>query len=108
MASSISESDWKKFRKLREVALERFCGQTLQEVTKLAATSPLSSHQRYLKIYELIQQRDREIARMFNNPRRSQALEQLCSMHALGLLENEELDAFTDETRNVVKLFSSP
>jgi hypothetical protein len=106
MAAHIPESDWKKFRRLREVALERFCDRILQEIARLTADESSGLHQRYLAIYELIQKRDREIGRAFNNPRRSQALQQLSAMHALGLVEVEELDAFTDQTREVVKFLS--
>lgn len=107
MAAHVPESDWKKFRRFREVALERFCDRTLQEIARLAADPSSGSHQRYLKIYALIERRDREIGRAFNDPRRSRALHQLSAMHALGLLEAGELDAFTDETREAVKLFST-
>lgn len=103
MVAHVPESDWNKFRRLREVALERFCDQTLQEIARLAADASSGSHQRYLEIYELIQRRDREMARAFDDPRRSRALQQLSAMHALGLLEVGELDAFTDETRKAVE-----
>jgi transposase InsO family protein len=33
-----------------------------------------SAHQRYLDIFEIVQQRNREMARMFDDPRRSRAL----------------------------------
>ncbi len=107
MAVSIPESDWKKFRRLREVALERFCDRTLQEIAKLAADASSGLHQRYLKIYTLMQRRDREMGRAFDDPRRSWALQQLSVMYALGLLEVGELDAFTDKTREVVKFLST-
>ncbi len=107
MAAQVPESDWKKFRRLREVALERLCDRTLKEIARLAVDASSGSHQRYLEIYELIQRRDREIARAFNDPRRSRALQQLSAMHALGLLEDGELDAFTDETRETVEFLST-
>jgi hypothetical protein len=107
MAAHIPESDWKKFRRLREVALERFCDRTLKEIARLAADASSGSHQRYLEIYEFIQRRDREMGRAFDDPRRSRALQQLSAMHALGLLEVGELDAFTDETGEAVKFLSA-
>ena len=107
MAAHIPESDWKTFRRLREVALERFCDRTLQEIARLAADASSGSHQRYLEIYELIQRRDREMARAFDGPRRSRALQQLSAIHALGLLEVGELDAFTDKTREAVEFLSA-
>jgi hypothetical protein len=107
MTAHIPESDWKKFRRLREVALERLCDRTLQEIVRLATDASSGSHQRYLTIYELIQRRDREMASAFNDPRRSRALQQLSAMHALGLLEVGELDVFTDETREAVEFLST-
>ena len=107
MAANVPESDWKKFRSLREVALERLCDRTLKEIVRLAADASSGSHQRYLAIYELIQKRDRDMARAFDDPRRSQVLQQLSAMHALGLLEAGELDAFTDETREAVRFLST-
>jgi hypothetical protein len=107
MAAHVPESDWKQFRSLREVALERLCDRTLQEIVRLAADASSGSHQRYLEIYELIQKRDREMARAFDDPRRSRVLQQLSAMHALDLLEVGELDAFTDETRKAVEFLST-
>ena len=107
MTAHIPESDWKKFRRLREIALERFCDRTLQEIARLATDASSGAHQRYLTIYELMQRRDREMASAFNNPRRSRALQQLSTMHALGLLEVGELDVFTEETREAVEFLST-
>jgi hypothetical protein len=107
MAAHIPESDWRQFRRLREVALERWCDRTLQEIVRLAADASSGSHQRYLAIYELIQRRDRDMARAFDDPRRSRALQQLSAMHALGLLEVGELAAFTDATREAVEFLST-
>lgn len=107
MARDFPESDWKKFRKLREVALERLCNRILKEILALAADTSSGPHQRYLEIYELICRRDREIGSAFNDPRRLRALQQLSAMHALGLLEAGELDAFTEETRTRVGFLST-
>jgi hypothetical protein len=107
MAAHLPESDWKKFRRLREVALERLCDRTLKEIVRLATNASSGSHQKYLAIYEFIQKRDREMASAFNDPRRSRALQQLSAMHALGLLEVGELDVFTDETREAVEFLST-
>jgi hypothetical protein len=79
----------------------------LQEIARLATDASSGAHQRYLTIYALMQRRDREIARTFNDPRRSRALQQLSAMHALGLLEVGELNAFTEETREAVKFLST-
>ena len=86
---------------------ERFYDRTLPEIARLAVEASSGSHQRYLEIYALMQRRDRDMARAFDDPRRSRALQQLSAMHALGLLEVEELAAFTDETREAVEFLST-
>ena len=106
MAAHVPESDWKTFRRFREIALERLCNRTLQEIARLAADASSGAHQRYLAIYKLMQRRDREIACAFDDPRRSRMLQQLSAMQALELLEGEELDAFTNETRETVAFLS--
>jgi hypothetical protein len=40
-----------------------------------------SAHQRYLDIFEIVQQRGREMARIFDDPKRSCALMMLAQIH---------------------------
>jgi hypothetical protein len=55
----ISEPDWKRFRHLRELALERFCERVLSEIGQLASEPGPSAHERYLAVYKLLQRRDK-------------------------------------------------
>lgn len=103
MLRDISESDWKIFRQLRELALERFCERVLDELVRAAKQEGKSSHQRYLAIYKLIEERDEELADAFENPRRSAALLQLAIIRRRGLLTDEDFARFSDETRKVVE-----
>ena len=108
MSRDLPESDWKAFRKLREVALARFCEHVLGEIGTIASTGGVSYHDRYLKIYRLIGNRDEELARAFNDPRRSRAILQLAAINSYGLLSAEELLSFTPETREAVAFLSQP
>jgi hypothetical protein len=101
----ISEPDWKVFRQLHPVALERFCEQVLAEVGQLAADTAQSAHARYLAVYRLMEQRDRELGDTFNDKRRSTAFVQIACIRARGLLTEEEFARFSPETRAVVALF---
>ena len=98
----IRESDWKIFRELRQVALERFCQRVLTEIEGMSSDANKSFHERYLEVYRHIEQQDSELGRAFDAPRRSQALTQLAVISSLGLIEPEELMRFTEETRNTV------
>ncbi len=108
MARDIPESDWRAFRKLREVALERFCERVLGEIGSIASKGATSYHDRYLEIFRLIDQRDEELARAFNDPRRSRAILQLAAIYSHGLLSQDELLSFTPETRETVESLSEP
>jgi len=100
---SVQESDWKAFRELREVALQRFCERVLEEVLPLAQDRSRSHHERYLAVFRLIQERDEQLADAFNDPARSRMMVQLAAIRALGLLLPGELERFTQEIRSVVE-----
>lgn len=106
MVRTISEPDWKLFRQLRPLALERFCQRVLSDIEGLAQECAKTSHERYLAIYDLMQQRDRELADTFNNQRRTMAFEQLARMWALNLLTDDEMAHFSPDTREVVRFFA--
>jgi hypothetical protein len=101
----ISESDWKRFHRLQSLALERFCQRILAEVSQLVSVSGKSNHEQYLAVFELIQRRDKELAEVFDNPRRSTALLQLALLWVWGLLTAEEFAGFSVETREAVQEF---
>jgi hypothetical protein len=53
-----------------------------------------------------VQQRDRELAAIFNDPRRSTALEQLAHMWALDSLTDDEMARFSPDTREVIRFLT--
>jgi hypothetical protein len=106
MSHNISERDWKVFRELREVALGRLCDKILNEVKVLIDDPAKSSHEKYLKLYELIQKRDADIARAFNDLRRSTAVMQVGIIYKMGLFTEEEFQRLSPETLQVVALFA--
>ena len=103
MARQIRESDWKTFRELRTLALERFCQRVLDEVDRIRSQSDQSSHKRYLAIFKLLKRRDDELAAAFNHPRRSVAIVQLARMQFYKLLDKEEFSQFSAEARASVQ-----
>jgi len=92
----IKESDWKVFRHLHSIALERYCQRVLEEV-RLAAAGNDSYHDCYLKVYRLIQDRDKTMARTFDDLRRSTAFVLLLNIINEGLLTDNELKQFSRE-----------
>jgi hypothetical protein len=105
MERGIHEPDWKVFRQLQPLALDRFCQRVLAGVGRLAADGNKSHHKRYLAVFKLLQRRDEELADAFNDPRRSTALVQLARIQFHDLLSAEEFARFSPETRASVELF---
>lgn len=106
MTRDFPESDWKLFRQLQQRALERLCERVLEELQEIAADGTASFHDRYLRVYRLLQRRDRQLADAFDAPRRSQALVQLARMKALRLLDQDELARFSSATRELLEILS--
>ncbi len=103
MQHAIKEADWKALRKVHPLALERYCDRVLREVELVVQDTSRGTHARYQDLFELIQKRDREIAGLFNEPRRSSALTMLAGLHAEGLLTEEEFSRLSQDTRSAVE-----
>ncbi|WP_334597047.1 hypothetical protein [Pseudomonas alvandae] len=63
---SISDSDWKRYNELSELALERFCQGVLSDAQTVAQNEVLSAHARYRTLYRLMRDRDKSLAMAFN------------------------------------------
>ena len=107
MATEIKESDWKLFRRLHKVALERFCERALKEVQAAAVARKDGYHDAYLKVFALIRDHDNTIANAFNNPRRSNAFILLANIEYEGLLTAAELNQFSPEARQAIEAIES-
>ncbi|GHU32051.1 hypothetical protein AGMMS50256_21490 [Betaproteobacteria bacterium] len=104
MNANFPESDWRVFRELREVALERFCERVLAKIGRMTADGTKTFHARYLEVYKYIDDQDHHLGSAFNNPRRSAALMQLITMISFDLITDEELLRFTERTRSAVEI----
>ncbi len=108
MPRDLPEADWKACRKLQAVALERFCERIINEVGTIASNNSTSYHTRYLDLFKLIERRDDEIARAFNDPKRSNIVLQLVAIVSHGLLTQDELQSLSPEIRETVESLSKP
>ena len=102
VSRNISESDWKLFRQLRPLALERFCQHVLGDIGRIAQDTGRTTHERYRAIYDLVRHKDRVLADLFDDPRRSTALLQLRAIHSHGLLTEDEFARFSTKIRESV------
>lgn len=99
--NGIKESDWKHLRKLTPTALDRFCSRVLSEVERTSLNPAATFHERYLKVVGLIQEQDKELGRMFDDLKRSNAMTKLFLMRSASLLTEEEWAGFSEEIRSM-------
>ena len=107
MSSDLPESDWRRFKEIHAKLLERYCTRILEEVAVLSRSTEGSAHDRYLKIYKLIEDRDKKIESAFSDWRRSAVDMQLGLMRRMKLLTDEELALFSEQTRVRVEAIAS-
>lgn len=107
MAQNIPESDWKVFRQLHTIALGRYCQQVLDDIAQIAADTKATPHERYLRIFKVVQQRDQTMGKAFNDVRRSTAIMQLLIICSHGLVTEEEIGRFSEDTRDVISRFAT-
>jgi hypothetical protein len=98
----IPEPDWKVFRTVRAAALDRYCARVLDECAAVIQDTSTTNHERYLRLFRLLDDRDDALASAFNDFRRSTAIIQLAHIRRLGVVTDEELGRFSPGTREVV------
>ena len=102
MLMSIIESDWKKFKELRKLALDRFCQGVLADAKTITEHGALSAQARYGMLYRLMRDRDKDIVRTFDPYSRSSALMALRMMVRHDLLTDAELSVLSEAAREEI------
>ncbi len=67
---SIPESDWKRLRSFKPIALERLCTSALAECADLLASPTSSAHECFLALFQRVHEKNNEIAEAFDDHRR--------------------------------------
>jgi hypothetical protein len=95
----MKESDWKKFKIIKEKALEKFCRIALDEFREAMDDESNHIHNRYLLNYKLVQNRDKQMSLLFEGHSRSKAWLQLIAIRGEGLADEELVAELSDEFR---------
>jgi hypothetical protein len=72
----------------------------LEECAATIREAETSSHDRYLRLFRLLKERDKSLAIAFDDLRRSTGIQRLAAMIALEVVADEELDRFSAPTRD--------
>jgi hypothetical protein len=103
MSRDFPEADWKIFRVLQPIARERYSNQAISELRKILSDGSRPSGQRFWDAFEAAKLNAREIREIFDDFRRSTALLKLLQMRSRGLIRDNEMSRFSEETQKAVK-----
>lgn len=107
MPSHIPESDWRHFKRVHDELLERYCARVLDELAASLKAGNGTAQDRYVRAYKLLKNRDKDLARAFDDFRRSTAVMQLAIMRSMGLLTDKDLSVFSEQTQAQVRGINS-
>jgi len=93
----MKESDWKVFKDIKEKAIELFCDHSLKEFEEVINDKALNSHERYTLLYELVNNRDKQMALLFDGHSRSKAQLQLIAIRGEDLADESLLKKLSKE-----------
>ncbi len=102
-----TEKEWRYLRSLHDKMLERFCKRILDDIKKETATgnTEKGAHKKYLDIYKIIHQYDKQIEYCFDDWRRSNITIKLINLINFKAITPEEISELSLETRNSLKSF---
>jgi len=100
---TIDESDWKTYKRLRDLAQERFSQRVLDACRRICGDESLSVQERHLELSRFLRERDREMPMIFDSLRRSTAVLCLMAMGSRGLLTDEEVSELSPELQRTVR-----
>jgi hypothetical protein len=99
---TISEPDWKVFRRLHPIAVERYFDRLMAEIGGAITDTTKTTADRYYDLRDYLREVEKERAWLLDDFRRSTALEHIAAMFSRGLWTEEEYAGFSAETRNLV------
>lgn len=102
----IPESDWKKIRDMKNQVLSISCNKIFEKIDQISSKRKGKEHESYLKLWKLLNKEDKEISIMFDDLKRNNAVIKLASWKHNGLISDEKMAEFTNETQQSVELFN--
>lgn len=100
--SKVPESDWKKFRALKDPLLNRLAERINARIESIIADSTPSPYEKYLRVFEEVKKSDDIIARCFDDWRRSRFMDLVLSCYREGLFTESELSEFSEDTKQLI------
>lgn len=104
MSRSTPERDWKYIRSVRAQLLAALCDRINAQSANILAEVASSAHEKYLKLYQHIQDSDQIVADCFNDLKRSNLLVKLIALQHHGILQAEHITQLSPETQKKLQV----
>jgi hypothetical protein len=102
--ANISESDWKVYKRIRDLAQDRYSQSVLDEADRIRQDETLSVQDRHAELSRMVRERDKEMFRIFDTLRRSSAVLCLMMMCSHDLITDEEMQSFSPEIQRASEI----
>ena len=105
MQSDIAERDWKVFKELHPIAMDRFFEKTVKDLQQPLWTKNKPAQERFWDAWTYATRQQEQTAILFDDFRRSTAILQARMIHANHLYSDEEVARFSPEMRDRLRAF---
>ena len=102
----IPESDWKKLRKIKDEMLNTSCKNIFKKIEGISKNIDGREHNAYLELWKLLNKEDEDISIMFDDLKRSNAVQKLSAWKQKEIISNKQISEFTTETQQIIELLN--
>lgn len=101
--SELKESDWRKYKTLREIVLQRRCSKIHEKVIAISSSDVGTAHGRYKELYGFIELQERLLMSLISSPSRDSVRNDLVGWKSGETIDSEEFAVFSKELRQEVE-----
>jgi len=99
----IPESNWKKLRKIKNKMLNTSCRNIFHKIDGISKKIDGREYEAYLELWKLLNKEDKDISIMFDDLKRSNAVQKLSAWKQKGIISNEQISQFTTKTQQIIE-----
>lgn len=97
----IPENDWKTLSAIKDELLDNACQRVFEKIKRIIDENNKTRHEAYLELWNLLNKENEEIATMFNDLKRNNAIYKLAALKRNALLTDKENRMFSKETQEL-------
>jgi len=101
--NDIREKDWKTARSMQERVLNLACERILEKVSGILKNDDDDSHAKYIELWKTLHAENRWIKIMFDDFKRSSAIDQISFWRFCDLITDDEMALFSPETQDRIE-----